>query len=177
MADLTDVIKEEAMVNKPGYGTKLLYALISDFESITPPDPDAATLELAGAIATDHTFKVGKGWKVIESTDEFTEGTAENVGDRDSRGDSTSLEGRIPGLTARNLGFKNKMHGKNALVLVDNRDGTYKQYGTEEDPSEFQVVPGSGNKGGGYKGLMVTISTFAPLYEYQGTIELESEIV
>lgn len=179
MADLGDLMKDQAAGNRPGIGKKILYALVTEFTTISKTtDPaTATTLAEEATIATDHAFVVGKGWKVLETTDEFNELSNEVIGDRDSRWESASLECRHPGLKAEALAVKKRLLGREVILLLPNLDGTYLQLGNEEDPMEVQGTSASGNKAGGYKGTTFTISGYSEIAVYEGAIALESEIL
>lgn len=174
--DLAGVIKS-GKTNRPGFGKKLLVALISDFETIATPTLPGTVAGDEVKITTAHTFKAGKGFKVLETTDEFNELTGEVIGDRDSRGESQTMTARHPGLEAEVLEFKKKALGQEFIMLLPNLDGTYRQVGTEEDPMECQSSSGSGTKSGGYKGITFTFSGYSEIYIYSGDIVIESEIV
>ena len=172
--DLADVIKS-GKPNRPGFGKKILVALISDFTTIQEPtgtDPGDSV-----KIATDHVFKTGKGFKVLETTDPKNELTGQSVGERDSRSESQNFVCMHPGLEAEVLEFKAQSNGQDFLLLLPNLDGTYRQVGTEEDPMECTSSSGSGTKEGGYKGITFTFTGYSPIFIYSGDIVIESAIV
>ncbi|WP_400194061.1 hypothetical protein [Hymenobacter sp. B81] len=177
LSKLQDLLGLEGEDNTPGLLGYVLFAPESWFATIAkaPKYSDAqASAGLSAVIATDHTFKVGKGFLKIYITLDSNELKAEIVGERDGRGLKVSFEGFHPGNKPESLEMLNLVKNIGGIMLVPDPDGGFFQVGAEGLPVELTPSFGSGRLSSGRRGTTVKGECYATgLKLYQGDITMK----
>ena len=149
MAELIDVILDDAGNNTPGNDVTIVIVSVSDLESVPSPvlgDPlgEGSIADLA-TITEDAVTKEGKVFTVIKAIPESVKFDSKSVGGTKSKGFENMVDFAIPGNTKTTLGFLSKIKNGSYIVFVRDRDGQIRMLGTAGFPA--QMVDSSGGSG------------------------------
>lgn len=170
MIDYDHIPGLEGQPNPPGEKKTLLLAPISWFEAIAPVAGPDALDATRYTIATDHTFKTGKGWIKVYTTLDTLHLTAESIGERDSRGHDVKIEFFHPGTKKQIMAFAQLAQNDEFIALAQGLDGAILQVGAEDLGADILSNYDGGTVSSGRRGTTFTLQSYAPLYLYEGAI-------
>jgi hypothetical protein len=149
MADLIDIILDDAGNNTPGNDVNIVIVAVADLETVPVPvlgDPlGVGTIANLATITADAVTKEGKVFTKIKAIPETVKLDTKTVGGNKSKGVENMLEFGIPGNTKEALGFISKIKNGSYIFFVRDRDGQIRMFGTSSFPA--QLVDSSGGSG------------------------------
>lgn len=162
----------------PGHSPDLLFQDLNVFTALSVPSASASpgdTLTITG----DHTFPMGSGFINLSTYRDGAEVNGKSAGEPGFQIKDNSLTFVIVGDSAVIKEKAENMKNRPLIFLVrDPQPGSvrYQQLGTAENPCVVTAVEQtSGNKTkGGTKGYKITVAAVEQIYDYQGTIVLNS---
>lgn len=178
--DLVDFNKS-CGANPSGTGLEILFAKISDFETIAvPTDTPSAHADLV-TISANHVFKTGKGFAKLKITDETGEVQSNAVGEKDGRSFEHMVNGFVPNNDKTNAGLLSKMASCDWLFLVpemgENNQVVYRQIGSRfrgafnaEANNYTTGVASADRRGTSFTFKATGQPTHAPYYEGEITL-------
>jgi hypothetical protein len=153
MADLFDLPGLDGRDNTPGLKGNIFVAAEDDFEVIK----GFKTTNAAGDSVTidgSHTFKEGKGFVQVYTTQDTAQFKLGNVGERDGRGKKATGEFFNPGNTKVAAEFDRIIKNRSCIVLVQTPDGQCLQFGGAGLGLEVLGEWDSAKLSGGRRGFM-----------------------
>jgi len=167
--------------NPSGTGLEILFAKISDFDTIATPTENPELPEDLVTITGNHTFKAGKGFSKIKITDETGEVQSNAVGEKDGRSFEHMVNGFVPNNDKRNAGLLSMLGSCDWLFLVpemgENNQVVYRQIGSQfrgayntEANNYTTGVASADRRGTQFTFKATGQPTHAPYYEGERTL-------
>lgn len=174
MAELIDVILDDAGNNTPGNDVTIVVVSVADLEAVPATvlgDPlGTGTLTNLVTITDDAVTKEGKVFNVIKAIPETVKLDSKSVGGNKSKGFENMLEFGVAGNTKEALGFISKVKNGSYIFFVRDRDGQIRMFGTAGFPAQLvDVSGGSGAARGDDKGFTLSFESVgaiaSPVFE------------
>jgi hypothetical protein len=170
--DLFDLPGPEGKDNTPGLkgnifiASEIDFAIIKGFKTTTAAG-DSVTID------GSHTFKAGKGFIQVYSTQDTAQFKLGNVGERDGRGKKATGEFFNPGNTEVAAEFDRVIKNHSCIVLVSTPDGKVLQFGGAGLGLEVLGEWDSAKLSGGRRGFLYKCDGYQNgLQFYKGAITL-----
>ena len=159
--------------NMGGTTQKVYYAPIRDFLSIAVPAGSPTTPGDTVEIATAHTFKTGKCFKLLYCTMDKGKYDSEPQGDTDGFSFKKTAEVFYPGSNSEVHGLASKGKNDRFMFLIEMPDGTVIQQGNKMFYAHLKSKFSTGSNSSGTRGHTFTIESMGPEnLLYSGAISL-----
>ena len=173
-----DILFGDGQDNMGGLATLHAWAPVSHFDAIGEIKADPTTFAEGGEIETAHTFKAGKGWLKLYSTEDTSGLMDESVGERDGKSFKNKVTVFHPGTKSAVLGLIRYLNNTGVIFLAQESEGAFRQVGSRRFPAKIDSsTVDTATTTDGRKGCTFEISAAnhlpSPVYPF--TVEYLSE--